>query len=149
MMQHLLFQRAVVASADTDIDIALSRVSVFRIAVAATFLDLFYHRGPESRSIKSLSQIEFQQCGETFALDAFHSSWWTLALCSALPAKRPLPRRCHIGGTGEEDVAYCVNPGRMGTFTREGARIWLLPAKVANAGNVGEKGRAKRRLRWS
>lgn len=51
--------------------------------------------------------------------------------------------------TGEEDVAYCVNPGRMEAFSREGARIWLLPAKVANAGNVGEKGGTKRRLRWT
>lgn len=46
--------------------------------------------------------------------------------------------------TGEDAVAYCVNPGRMEAFSREGARIWLLPAET-----VDGQLRAGRRLRWT
>eukprot|EP00434_Breviolum_minutum_P026058 symbB.v1.2.023035.t1/scaffold2069.1/size90699/2 len=31
--------------------------------------------------------------------------------------------------SGERDVAYCVNPGRMEAFTRPDAQIWLSPAE--------------------
>lgn len=42
----------------------------------------------------------------------------------------------------EQDIAYCVNPGRMEAFTGEGARVWVAPAKV----DAGKKGRS---LRWT
>lgn len=44
--------------------------------------------------------------------------------------------------TGEEAVAYCVNPGRMEAFSRAGARIWLLPAEASER-------KGGRRLRWT
>jgi sugar fermentation stimulation protein A len=44
-----------------------------------------------------------------------------------------------LEATGEKVVAYCVNPGRMETFSRNGARIWLLPATAS----------CSRRLLWT
>jgi len=61
-----------------------------------------------------------------------------------LTAARLLQRRDRfladvVLDSGEEDVAYCVNPGRMEAFTGQGARIWLSRAA----------GSQNRRLRWT
>ncbi|CAL1154180.1 unnamed protein product [Cladocopium goreaui] len=61
-----------------------------------------------------------------------------------LTAARLLQRRDRfladvVLDSGEEDVAYCVNPGRMEAFTGQGARIWL--SRSAGSQN--------RRLRWT
>lgn len=50
-----------------------------------------------------------------------------------------------LGTSKEQDIAYCVNPGRMEAFTGEGARVWLAPARV----DEGKKGRHRRGLRWT
>ncbi|CAE8588589.1 unnamed protein product, partial [Polarella glacialis] len=62
-----------------------------------------------------------------------------------LRAARLLQRRdrfladVELEDSGEKDVAYCVNPGRMEAFSRAGARVWLSPA-VLHGG---------RKLRWT
>eukprot|EP00913_Durusdinium_trenchii_P006722 g6318.t1 len=37
--------------------------------------------------------------------------------------------------SGEQEVAYCVNPGRMEAFTGRDARIWLSPAQGVGRGS--------------
>lgn len=56
-----------------------------------------------------------------------------------------------LDATGEQDVAYCVNPGRMEAFSAAGARIWLLPAPscAAQEPEAGQVKRGARRLRWT